>query len=184
LEGKKMDLPAGILTLQRTDRWVGAPLCAIPVCEPITIFGDGRQTRDFIYVKDVVAADAFFALKSQVTGVFNIACGRQITITDLALTIRNLAKSSSTIRYGAERLGDVQYSVAGADKTRQLALSPFLLWLEYCAQQSNFSGKAYRASSRALTYDAMPIPLGQLGHHRFGRHPTCAHALAIDVCDR
>jgi hypothetical protein len=29
LEGKKMDLPAGILTLQRTDRWVGVPLCAI-----------------------------------------------------------------------------------------------------------------------------------------------------------
>jgi UDP-glucose 4-epimerase len=43
--------------------------------EAITIFGDGRQTRDFIYVKDVVAANAFFALKSQVTGVFNIACG-------------------------------------------------------------------------------------------------------------
>ena len=57
--------------------------------EPITIFGDGRQTRDFIYVKDVVAAKAFFALKSQATGIFNVACGRQITIADLALTIRN-----------------------------------------------------------------------------------------------
>ncbi len=60
--------------------------------EPITIFGDGQQTRDFIYVKDVVAANAFFALKSQATGVFNVACGRQITITDLALTIRNLTQ--------------------------------------------------------------------------------------------
>ena len=80
--------------------------------EPITIFGDGRQTRDFIYVKDVVAANAFFALKSQATGVFNVACGRQITITDLALTIRNLTKSSSTIDYGAERPGDVKHSVA------------------------------------------------------------------------
>jgi UDP-glucose 4-epimerase len=92
--------------------------------EPITIFGDGWQTRDFIYVKDVVAANAFFALKSQVTGVFNIACGRQITITDLALTIRNLAKSSSTIRYGAERLGGVQYSVAGVDKTQTAGAKP------------------------------------------------------------
>src|SRR5262249_10402330 len=71
--------------------------------EPITIFGDGWQTRDFIHVKDVVAANAFFALQSQVTGVFNVACGRQITITDLALTIRNLTKSASTIRYGTER---------------------------------------------------------------------------------
>jgi len=88
--------------------------------EPITIFGDGRQTRDFIYVKDVVTANAFFALKSQVTEVFNVACGRQITITDLALTIRNLAKSSSTIRYGAERPGDVKHSVAGVDKTQRV----------------------------------------------------------------
>jgi UDP-glucose 4-epimerase len=92
--------------------------------EPITIFGDGRQTRDFIYVKDVVAANAFFALKSQATGVFNVACGRQITITDLALTIRNLTKSSSTIHYGAERPGDVKHSVAGVDKIQTAGFRP------------------------------------------------------------
>ncbi|HET6887316.1 MAG TPA: NAD-dependent epimerase/dehydratase family protein [Candidatus Udaeobacter sp.] len=84
--------------------------------EPITIFGDGRQTRDFIYVKDVVAANAFFAFKSQATGAFNVACGRKITLTDLALTIRGLAKSSSTIEYSAVRPGDVKHSVAGVDK--------------------------------------------------------------------
>jgi UDP-glucose 4-epimerase len=84
--------------------------------EPITIFGDGWQTRDFIYVKDVAAANAFFALESQATGVFNVACGKQITITDLALTVRNLIKSSSTIDYGPERRGDVKHSVASMDK--------------------------------------------------------------------
>ena len=87
--------------------------------EPITIFGDGRQTRDFIYVKDVVAANAFFALKSQATGAFNVACGRKITITDLALTIRDLANSSSTIEYSAARPGDVKHSVAGVDKIQR-----------------------------------------------------------------
>jgi len=92
--------------------------------EPITIFGDGRQTRDFIYVKDVVAANAFFALKSQATGIFNVACGRQITITDLALTIRNLTKSSSTINYGPARSGDVKHSVAGMDKTQRAGFRP------------------------------------------------------------
>ncbi len=92
--------------------------------EPITIFGDGRQTRDFIYVKDVVAANAFFALKSRATGVFNVACGREITITDLALTIRNLTKSSSAIHYGAERLGDVKHSVAGVDKIHAADFRP------------------------------------------------------------
>jgi nucleoside-diphosphate-sugar epimerase len=84
--------------------------------EPIRIFGNGQQTRDFIYVKDVVAANRFFALKSQAIGVFNIACGRPITITDLALTIRNLTKSRSTIEYAPERPGDVKHSVASVDK--------------------------------------------------------------------
>jgi nucleoside-diphosphate-sugar epimerase len=92
--------------------------------EPITIFGDGRQTRDFIYVKDVVAANAFFALQSQATGVFNVACGRQITITDLALTIRNLAKSNSAINYDPERPGDVKHSVASMDKTQTAGFRP------------------------------------------------------------
>ena len=92
--------------------------------EPITIFGDGSQTRDFIYVKDVAAANAFFALKSQASGVFNVACGKQITITDLALTIRNLTKSSSTIDYGPERRGDVKHSVASVDKNRTAGFRP------------------------------------------------------------
>jgi UDP-glucose 4-epimerase len=92
--------------------------------QPITIFGDGRQTRDFIYVKDIVAANAFFALKSQATGVFNVARGRQITITDLALTIRRLTTSNSTIEYGPERLGDVKHSVADTDKTRAAGFRP------------------------------------------------------------
>src|SRR5215510_12199284 len=92
--------------------------------EPITIFGDGRQTRDFIYVKDVAAANAFFALKSEATGVFNVACGRSITITDLALTIRNLTESSATINYGAERPGDAKHSVASIDKMRTAGFRP------------------------------------------------------------
>jgi UDP-glucose 4-epimerase len=92
--------------------------------EPITIFGDGRQTRDFIYVKEVVAANAFFALQSVATGIFNVACGKQITIADLALTIRKLTKSKSMIEYGKERSGDVKHSVAGLDKVQEAGFSP------------------------------------------------------------
>ena len=72
----------------------------------------------------MVAANVFFALKSEATGVFNVACGRQLTITDLALTIRNLTKSSSTIHYGAERPGDVKHSVAGVDKIQTAGFRP------------------------------------------------------------
>ena len=92
--------------------------------EPITIFGDGRQTRDFIYVSDVVAANAFFASKSQATGIFNVGCGREITVTDLALTIRNLTNSSSAIEYGTERPGDVKHSLADVDKMHAAGFRP------------------------------------------------------------
>jgi UDP-glucose 4-epimerase len=92
--------------------------------EPITIFGDGDQTRDFIYVEDVVAANAFFALQSQATGVFNIACGKQIRIADLALTIRELTNSNSMIEYAEERPGDVKHSVGGVDKIQKAGFTP------------------------------------------------------------
>lgn len=92
--------------------------------ESIMIFGDGCQTRDFIYVDDVVAANAFFALKSQATGIFNVACGRQITVTDLALTIRKITKSGCTIDYGAERPADVKHSLAGIDKMHTAGFRP------------------------------------------------------------
>jgi UDP-glucose 4-epimerase len=92
--------------------------------EPITIFGDGQQTRDFIYVDDVIAANAFFALKSQATGIFNVACGRTVTVTDLALTIRKLTNSSCTIDYRAERPGDVKHSVASIDKIHAAGVRP------------------------------------------------------------
>ena len=92
--------------------------------QPITVFGDGRQTRDFIYVTDVVAANAFFALQSQETGIFNVARGKQIAIADLALTIRKLTESSSAIDYGEKRPGDVEHSVAGVDKIQKAGFKP------------------------------------------------------------
>lgn len=84
--------------------------------EPITIYGDGEQTRDFIYVKDIVAANVFFAMQSSATGVFNVAYGRRITINDLAKTVCQMTGSRSAIKYASERAGDVKHSLAAIDK--------------------------------------------------------------------
>ena len=51
--------------------------------QPPTIFGDGEQVRDFVYVDDVIEAN-LLALKSEATGIFNIASGRNTTINELA----------------------------------------------------------------------------------------------------
>jgi UDP-glucose 4-epimerase len=92
--------------------------------EPITIYGDGKQTRDFVYVKDVVAANVYFATKSKETGVFNIASGKRITINELAKTICHLTGSHSEIRYAPERAGDVKHSLASIDKIRSAGFVP------------------------------------------------------------
>ena len=101
----------------------GAYAAAVPIFiekavrgEDITVFGDGEQTRDFIYVKDIVGALAFAAETPGVTGVFNAGYGGQITINELAEQIIANAGTSSAILHAPERPGDVKHSRASADK--------------------------------------------------------------------
>jgi len=92
--------------------------------EAITIHGDGEQTRDFIYVKDIAAANAFFATQSPATGVFNVAYGQRITINELARTICELTGSRSEIKHTAPRAGDVKHSLAAIEKLRAAGFQP------------------------------------------------------------
>lgn len=86
--------------------------------ETVTIFGDGEQTRDFIYVKDIVAANAFFATESDACGVFNVAYGTRISINDLATKIIRLTGSSSEIKHLPVRAGDVKHSQASVEQLK------------------------------------------------------------------
>lgn len=92
--------------------------------EPITIYGDGEQTRDFIYVKDIAAANAYFATQSSATGVFNVAYGGKITINDMCTTICRLTGSKSAVTHAAERPGDVKHSLAAIEKIRAAGFIP------------------------------------------------------------
>ena len=66
--------------------------------QPITVFGDGTQSRSFTYVGDVVRAMVALINEPRAIGqVFNIGNGNEITIGDLALKVRKLAGSSSEI---------------------------------------------------------------------------------------
>ena len=91
--------------------------------EPITIFGDGEQTRDFIFVKDIVAANVFMATH-EFTGVHNIAYGARITINDLVRKIKAIVGSTSEVRYLPERAGDVKHSMAAVDKLMATGFKP------------------------------------------------------------
>ncbi|MBN1349387.1 SDR family oxidoreductase [candidate division KSB1 bacterium] len=87
--------------------------------QDIIIFGDGEQTRDFIFVKDVVQANLLAAEKGG--DLFNVAYGKKITINQLADKIIRITGSCSKINHGPVRPGDVKHSMADNSKiTRQL----------------------------------------------------------------
>ncbi len=91
--------------------------------EPLTIYGDGEQTRDFIYVKDIVAANVFMATHD-FTGVYNIAYGGRITINDLVKLIKEVTGSQSEVVHLPERAGDVKHSMAAIDKLKATGFVP------------------------------------------------------------
>ena len=91
--------------------------------EDNTIFGDGEQTRDFIYVKDIVEANVFMATHD-FTGVYNIAYGGRITINDLVKQIMEVTHSKSRVLHLEERPGDVKHSMAGIEKLKSTGFRP------------------------------------------------------------
>jgi len=92
--------------------------------ETITIFGDGAQTRDFIYVKDIVAANVHIAESESSKGVYNTAYGQSVTIAEIAKKIIDLTGSKSTIEFGPVRSGDVKHSLAVIDSITATGFKP------------------------------------------------------------
>jgi len=92
--------------------------------EPLTIYGDGSQTRDFTFVEDVVQAN-ILAMKSDAEGNYNIAYGKSVSIQELAEKIIKLTFSKSKIIYLDPRPGDIRHSLADISKAmRDLGYSP------------------------------------------------------------
>ncbi len=90
--------------------------------EPITIYGDGEQTRDFIYVKDIVKANILASQKGY--GTYNVALGHSTSIIDLAKKIITITNSKSEIKFLEERAGDIKHSIADPSKFNNLGFQP------------------------------------------------------------
>jgi UDP-glucose 4-epimerase len=80
---------------------------------PITIYGDGEQTRDFVNVKDIALANVLAAEKDGLSGVFNIGSGVSITINSLASMMKDIINQDADTIYAPPRKGEVRHS--GAD---------------------------------------------------------------------
>jgi len=90
--------------------------------QPITIYGDGLQTRDFIYVKDVVKANILASQKGNET--YNVALGHSTSILELAVKIIEITNSKSKIIFLDERPGDIKHSKANPSKFNRLGFKP------------------------------------------------------------
>jgi UDP-glucose 4-epimerase len=90
--------------------------------EPISIYGDGLQTRDFVYVKDVVKANILASTKG--SGTYNVALGHSTSILELAENIINITNSKSQIKFLDERAGDIKHSQANPEKFNKLGFQP------------------------------------------------------------
>ena len=86
--------------------------------KPLTIFGDGGQTRDFVYVGDVVRAITSALGDGNSRLVANVGTGGEITVLELARTIAKLCGGTSTIDHAAARSGEIYKSRARVDCLR------------------------------------------------------------------
>jgi UDP-glucose 4-epimerase len=87
---------------------------ALSAGEPVTIFGDGNQTRDFVYVHDVVAG--LLAAAGHAGGVFNIGTGRETTVNELYDACRRVAGGGADPQHAPPRLGDLLRSSVDVTK--------------------------------------------------------------------
>jgi len=83
------------------------------------IYGDGEQSRDFIYVKDVVKAN-IVACESDYNGILNVASGISLTINDLFKIIKKVLNSNTDPKYLDERLGDIKHSLANIESLKKI----------------------------------------------------------------
>lgn len=91
--------------------------------EPPIIFGDGEQSRDFTFVKDVAEAN-ILAAESDVNGVFNIGRGERTTLNRLTALISKQLQSSIKPLHHDTRQGDVRHSLADITRARIFGYDP------------------------------------------------------------
>lgn len=101
-------------------------LAALREDEAPVIYGDGEQTRDFIFVDDVVEANLLAACVPGIAGrVFNVAGGHAVSLNEILSMLTQLMGIERPARHESERAGDIRHSLADLSATRaELGFAP------------------------------------------------------------
>ncbi|MBI4523163.1 MAG: SDR family oxidoreductase [Deltaproteobacteria bacterium] len=87
--------------------------------QPLVIFGDGQQTRDFVNVRDVARANILAATTNGASGAFNIASGTSTTINSLVDILREIHGDRLAVEHAPPRKGEVRDSCADISAARK-----------------------------------------------------------------
>lgn len=100
--------------------------------EPLEVHGDGKQTRDFTYVANVVDANLAAAEAPGVAGeVFNVACGERLSVLDIAACLEEILRRPLPRRHTPPRRGDVRDTLADVSRARaRLGYAPAIGFVE------------------------------------------------------
>jgi UDP-glucose 4-epimerase len=113
--GPRMDI-FGVYT-EVLIRWMDRIIAG----QPPLIFGDGKQTMDFVYIEDIARANILAAKANVTDEVFNVASGMETSLNDLAYSLAKVMGSDLTPEYGPERKANpVQRRLADLVKAKQL----------------------------------------------------------------
>jgi nucleoside-diphosphate-sugar epimerase len=92
--------------------------------KPPIIYGDGEQTRDFVYVRDVASAN-ILAAKSNALGIYNIGTGRRVSLNQVTqIILQAINRSDIRIIYEKERPSEIRHSVADISKAKTFGYIP------------------------------------------------------------
>ena len=93
--------------------------------ETIEIYGDGKQTRDFTFVSDIVNGNLLAMQSALVGGVFNLGGGSRVVLNDVLETVQQVAGKGAKIVYRDVQRGDVKHTLADTSKAMsELAYRP------------------------------------------------------------
>ncbi len=105
---------------QRPDMAFNKFISAILGGDEIVIYGDGKQTRDFTYIDDIVDAN-LSAMHTEVVGeVINVGGGSRITVNDAIRVIEKVTGKKATTRYIEEQKGDVRHTAADITRAKKM----------------------------------------------------------------
>ena len=105
---------------QRPDMAIHRFIRAMLKDEPIVVYGDGDQTRDFTFVSDVVDANLAAAQAQAVGAVMNIAGGSLISVNALIHTLEEILGKRAKVEYVSQAKGDVRHTLASIARAREL----------------------------------------------------------------